>query len=61
MDREYAEALRIEWKKNGNQPCTHTALTLITTDGGFLTGDYGCTACGVMFHVFVLTGHALAS
>lgn len=44
---EQGKQLRTEWKQKGNEPCKHALLGLETSERGYMTGLYLCTACGI--------------
>ena len=47
MTRADAEALRVKWKQHPDLPaCAHSNQELEASEGGYLTGNYCCTACG---------------
>jgi hypothetical protein len=47
MTKQQAVQLQKDWASKSNPPCAHdTVKLLMTEDRTYLTGEYGCTACG---------------
>jgi len=47
MTKQQAAQLQKGWASKGNPVCTHDLVKLVMTEEGtYLTGEYGCTICG---------------
>lgn len=52
MTKQQAAQLQAEWASQNCPACMHdTVKLLMTEEGRYLTGEYGCTVCGWMFEV----------